>query len=137
MQPLHITQAQYDEMLAHLQENLPEEACGLLAGKAGRVEKVMPITNQARSPVRFYMEPVELLNAFHAMDAEGLELMGIFHSHPNGPAVPSQTDLNEFLYPGTATVILSHSSRGWTGRAFDIRAGQYTEIGLMIQRNDD
>ncbi len=134
---LQISQKNIREMIQHVQMNLPEEACGLLAGKAGLVKKVIPVTNQARSAVRFYMEPVELLNALTWIDETNSELLGIFHSHPNGPAAPSETDIKEFLYPGTATVILSPSPIGWEVNAFDLHPEKYEKIKLIINRNDD
>jgi proteasome lid subunit RPN8/RPN11 len=137
MDSLCVPQTLVQEMVDHVQLNLPEEACGLLAGTAEVVEKVIPITNQAHSPVRYYMDPVELLHALQWIEQAGFTLIGIFHSHPQGPPVPSETDIKEFLYPGTATVILAPSPDGWVMNAFDLKPESYEKIKLMINRNDD
>jgi proteasome lid subunit RPN8/RPN11 len=137
MEIFQIPSMHYQEMIHHVQKYLPEEACGLLAGKDGLVQKVIPVTNAAHSPTRFYMDPVELLHALTWIDESVWELIGIFHSHPKGPAAPSETDIKEFLYPGTVTVILSPSPSGWAVNAFDLQPERYEKIQLLINRNDD
>ncbi len=117
------------EMIDHVSKTFPEEGCGLLFGKDQQVENVFPVTNQLHSPVRFYMNPVELVNAFEFMDSSGLSLLGIFHSHPTGPQTPSETDIKEFNYPGVASIILVPNGKfGWTFRVFEIKDDIYQEI---------
>lgn len=112
------------EMRAHVLTCLPEEACGLLGGQmdGGRatVNVVIPVENTLHSPVRFRMDPREQLRAFNRLEVLGLELVGIFHSHPTGPDAPSATDLAEFYYPGVAFLIWSPGGEGWQMRAFRI-----------------
>ena len=86
-------------MCVHVKNNAPLEACGLLAGKNNSVEKVFFITNQAKSPVKFRMDPTEQLNALEWIDSNGLDLLAIFHSHPTGPEMVSATDIEEAAYP--------------------------------------
>jgi len=122
------------QMLAHVLSNIPEEACGLLAGIPGRqqVRLVQPVTNSLHSPVRFRMDAGEQLKAMLWMEQNGLELLGIYHSHPRGPERPSQTDIAEFYYPGVATLIWSPDVQGsWQLRAYAIQPGQVTEICLL------
>lgn len=110
------------EMRAHVHACLPEEACGLLGGRfdgtKATVKVVIPVENVLHSPVRFRMDPREQLQAFNRLDDLGLELVGIFHSHPTGPDAPSATDLAEFYYPGVAFLIWSPGAEGWQLRAF-------------------
>lgn len=112
------------EMREHVLSCLPEEACGLLGGRIdgakAAVKVVIPVENVLHSPVRFRMDPREQLRAFNRLDDLGLELVGIFHSHPTGPNAPSATDLAEFYYPGVAFLIWSPGSEGWQLRAFHI-----------------
>ena len=112
------------EMRAHVLACLPEEACGLLGGRIDGTEAivqcVIPMENELHSPVRFRMVPSEQLQAFNMLDDLGLELVGIFHSHPTGPEAPSATDLAEFYYPGVAFLIWSPGAEGWQLRAFRI-----------------
>jgi len=130
--PLLIYQDQYDEMLQYVAEHVPLEACGLLAGKNKRVEKVILVRNQAQSPVRFVMDPYEQLRAFEWIDSQELDLVGIFHSHPVGPETVSATDIAEAAYD-VVQVILSYADASWKMRGFWIQAGQAREVALVLQ----
>ena len=118
-------------MLDHVDQNAPLEACGLLAGKNDRVENVILIQNQAQSPIRFVMDPYEQLQAFAWIDSQGLDLLGIFHSHPAGPETVSMTDIAEAAYE-VVHVIWSRNRNGWTARGFWIENGNATEVSLQI-----
>lgn len=112
----------------------PEEACGLLSGRneAGvyRVTAVIPVANELRSPVRYRMEPQAQIDAFNQIDAQGLELVGIYHSHPAGPPNPSPTDIAEAYYPETVYLIWSALADGWGCRAFLIQDRQVTPVKI-------
>ena len=69
-------------MHTYVKSSVPLEACGLLAGKDSKVSKVFLIENKSQSQVRFRMDPVEQLRAFAWIEANSLDLLGIFHSHP-------------------------------------------------------
>ncbi|MGH2605065.1 MAG: Mov34/MPN/PAD-1 family protein, partial [Anaerolineales bacterium] len=125
---LTITDDQWASMVAHVQSCLPEEGCGLLEGLRGRVDHVIPVTNSAHSPFRFRMEPREQIEAMASIEERGLELVGIYHSHPNGPSGPSPIDLAEAAYPEAVYLILTSPKMGWQGRAFRIRDGSMREI---------
>ena len=118
-------------MLAHIQSCLPEEGCGILAGRGDQVERVIPITNELHSPVRFRMAPREQLDALIWLDDHHADLTAIFHSHPGGPPFPSETDLAEFFYPESAALILSPLGGGWQMRAFRVRGREATEIEIV------
>src|SRR5919109_4157428 len=97
-QQLILSKHHWQQMLDHIDQQIPFEACGLLAGKEDKVEKVILVRNQAQSPARFVMDPYEQLEAFHWMESNGLDLLGIFHSHPTGPGTASATDIAEAAY---------------------------------------
>ena len=128
-----VTQDQYDDMLKHVMEHAPLEACGLLAGKNGRVEKVIPVRNQAQSPVRFVMDPYEQLQAFEWIDSQRLELIGIFHSHPAGPERISATDIREAAYE-VVHLVWSFFDGAWIMRGFWIQKGRADEVILSIEK---
>jgi len=118
---LTITKSQYRRISAFLTRCLPEEGCGLLAGSVdGVVHNIFTITNKFHSPVRFRMDEMEQVRAFHEMDSKQQVLLGIFHSHPNGPDHPSITDLTEFYYPDLFMVIFSRLKRGWEASAYQV-----------------
>ncbi|MDW8328208.1 MAG: M67 family metallopeptidase, partial [Anaerolineales bacterium] len=104
---LRLTASQWRLITEHLTRELPNEACGLLGGRAGVVEQVIAVENAARSPVRYRMDPARQLEAMLAIEAAGLELTAIYHSHPNGPATPSLTDIAEAYYPDSLYLICS------------------------------
>ncbi len=120
-------------MQAHVEREAPLEACGLLAGKGERVEKVLLVANQARSAVRFRMDPREQLQAFNWMDAHQLDLLGIFHSHPAGPETPSATDMAEAAYP-VVHVIWSRSGGIWQARGFWIEGQCLSRVDLEVEK---
>jgi proteasome lid subunit RPN8/RPN11 len=128
---LILTKDQVREILAYLEAHAPLEACGLLAGKGNRVEKVLFVRNQAQSPVRFVMDPHEQLQAFEWIDDHGLDLLGIFHSHPAGPETASPTDIAEAAYE-VVHVICSRRDGEWKLRGFWIEAGNAAETPLHI-----
>ena len=128
---LILSQDQWQAMLDHVDRQAPLEACGLLAGKNARVEKVIRVRNQAQSAVRFVMEPYEQLQAFDWIESNGLDLLGIFHSHPTGPETVSATDITEAAYE-VVHIIWSRNQAAWQARGFWIENGKATEIELQI-----
>ena len=71
----------------------PLECCGLLLGAAGRVVEARPAANVAPDPARhFEIDPAALFAAHRAARDGGRQLLGYYHSHPEGHPVPSATD---------------------------------------------
>jgi proteasome lid subunit RPN8/RPN11 len=116
-------------MTEYVASRVPLEACGLLAGRDDRVEKMIGVQNQAQSPVRFVMDPYEQLRAFEWIESNRLDLLGIFHSHPAGPETVSPTDMAEAAYEAVH-VILSWNGGGWIARGFWIENGAATDVTL-------
>lgn len=88
------------------------EVCGLLGGAGGLALTRYAVANVAGAPAtNFLMEPREQLGAMKAMRERGEELVGIYHSHPAGPAAPSARDLEFAAYPGVAYLIVSLEQR--------------------------
>lgn len=124
-------------MRLHVLSRTPEEACGLVAGQRSpggdaTACAVLEIPNQLHSPVRFRMDPQAQLEAFLVMEEAGWELVAIFHSHPNGPAYPSNTDLAEACYPEALALIWSPEAGQWRCRGFRLEKGLAHEIALKI-----
>ncbi|MCS6994071.1 MAG: M67 family metallopeptidase [Anaerolineales bacterium] len=128
---LTLSRAQWEQMRDYVETQAPLEACGLLGGRNGHVEVVIPIRNAENSPVRFRMEPLEQLRAFEQIESAGMELLAIFHSHPHGPAVPSPTDIAEAYYQ-VIQVIWCPGEGEWLAHAFWIEAGHAAEVPLWI-----
>ena len=118
-----------DEMLAHVAGLWPEEACGLVGGRDGRAVRLYPVENTRHSPVAFEMDPLQQIKAMLAMEAEGLDLIAIYLSHPDGPARPSATDVANAYYPDAVQLIISLADRARPSvRAFTIIDGVVTEV---------
>ena len=91
---LTMKKADYEKILAHAKENLPEEACGLIAGtKDGDkkiIEKVYLLENVDHTNEHFSMNPKEQLAAVKDMRTNHLVPLGNWHSHPESPSRPSE-----------------------------------------------
>lgn len=96
------------------------------------MQKVIPVRNQAESPVRFVMDPYEQLQAFEWIDSQSLELLGIYHSHPRGPETVSTTDIREAAY-AVVHLIWSRNGDTWNVRGFWIEQGQVQEVSLSLE----
>jgi len=123
-------------MREHVSRMVPEEACGLLAGRDGQVKAVVPVTNELHSPIRFRMDAKEQLRAFQWIESEGLDLLAIYHSHPRGPSHPSLTDMDEFYYPGVLSAIWWCLDGEWRMRVFDLDRKPFREIPVVIDEEE-
>ena len=132
MKQLVLSKQQWLDMREHVTRHVPLEACGLLAGKNDRVEEVVFVRNQAQSSERFVMDPYEQLKAFDQIESDGLDLLGIFHSHPTGPETLSATDIAEAAYE-VVYVIWSLNRDLWNVRGFWIENGRAIEVPLSIE----
>lgn len=134
MADLMLSQALVDEMVAHAAALYPEEACGLLAGRDGRAARFYPVENIHHSPVVYEMEPVQQVRAMLDIEAAGLELLAIYHSHPHGPARPSPTDVALSYYPDQVQLILSLADHEQPVlRAFTIREGEVMAVEWVVE----
>jgi proteasome lid subunit RPN8/RPN11 len=133
MQPLVLTKEHLKKMIAHVDSQAPLEACGLLVGLNSKVETVLTVTNQAQSEVRYVMDPIEQLNAFEWIESNGLNLLGIFHSHPTGPETVSPTDIAASAYEVVYVILARmNDTQSWRARGFWIKDGTYNEVTLQV-----
>jgi proteasome lid subunit RPN8/RPN11 len=92
------------DMLAHAREEAPRECCGLLVGKGQSLVRSVRARNLDTKATRYLIDPEDHFGAIRAARAEGLEVVGAYHSHPSSTPVPSATDIAEansgsdFLY---------------------------------------
>jgi [CysO sulfur-carrier protein]-S-L-cysteine hydrolase len=122
-----------DAMVRHALEGLPLEACGLLAGRDGRVERFFPMRNADESRTTYRLDSREQFQVFNEIDEKGWDLSGIFHSHTHTEAYPSETDRRQAFYPEAHYVLLSLADRSAPRlRAFSIRDGQIEEQEVRV-----
>lgn len=110
------------------------ECCGLLAGWGGVITRAFQATNAADDTSRAYeIAPAELFLLVREIRAAGLELLGIYHSHPAGDNRPSVHDIERAYYPAAAYFILSpRTDVPQPVRAFSIRDGQVAELEIQV-----
>jgi [CysO sulfur-carrier protein]-S-L-cysteine hydrolase len=122
-----------DAIIEQAKREHPNEACGLLGGVDGEATELFQMTNAERSPVIYRMEPAEQLRVFNEIDRNGLDLVGIYHSHTRSPAYPSSTDVSLAYYAEAVYLIVSLQDMAEPDlRGFRINDGKVTEIGLEL-----
>jgi len=91
-----LNQAQVDSLIEHSTKSHPNESCAMLLGtydnEQWNVKEVFLTNNMEQSETNFTISPEELLHGHQLAEKKQLELVGVFHSHPNSNAVPSDTD---------------------------------------------
>jgi proteasome lid subunit RPN8/RPN11 len=122
----------WEEMNLFVTAASPEEACGLIGGKDQTSMVVYPILNELHSPIRFRLDPQLQLDAFVDIEQRGLDLLVIYHSHPKGPQKPSQTDIEEFAYPGVLSLIWFPDHLTWKCRCFEIKGPNFREVKVRL-----
>ena len=102
-----------EAVVAAAEASYPDEACGLLVGRwsaAGhcRLRRAVPSANLAPDPsVAFEIDPALRLDLQRRLRGGGQRVVGLYHSHPDGPARPSARDLARAWEPGLLWLITS------------------------------
>ncbi|MHB1389876.1 MAG: M67 family metallopeptidase [Thermoleophilia bacterium] len=134
---LRLTRTQQAALVAHARSCRPEEACGILAGTrdggTAIVTRVFLMENAEHSNIFYQMESREQFQVFDEIEKEGLQLVGIFHSHPHSPAFPSGVDLELAFYPDAAYLIVSLMNDEPESHAFRIVDGQIRKMDIVIE----
>jgi proteasome lid subunit RPN8/RPN11 len=129
-----LSKKQIDELIGHSKKEYPYEACGILAGKDGRVEKVYQMTNADKSPKTFLMDPKEQLNVMKDITDLGMKMVGIYHSHIETEAYPSAHDVELAFYPEASYLIISIKDKDDpTVRSFRIIQEKISEEIVKIE----
>ena len=96
MECIVLTQKDKDELVTHAVGQQPSESCAMLLGTKvdgiWNVEEIFLTQNIDNSQTNFTISPEELLKGYQLAEKMNLELVGVFHSHPNSDATPSSTD---------------------------------------------
>jgi proteasome lid subunit RPN8/RPN11 len=132
---LTISRALHDKIVAHARADHPDEACGVLAGPAGRdhPERFVAMTNAARSPTFYEFDSMELFRVWREMDERDEEPVVIYHSHTGTEAYPSRTDVALASEPGAHYVLVStRDPDSAEFRSFRIAGDEVTEEDVTI-----
>ena len=129
---IRLRQETLDAMIAHAHADAPHEACGVLLGKGDAVLEVVPISNRADDPTRYFrLDDRDYLQAVYMAQAQGLEVVGFYHSHPNGVAMPSQTDIAQSNYPDAVHILVGLAGEPLAA-AWRLRYGGAQRLELLI-----
>ena len=101
---LNIEKHHAEEIIIHSKQENPNECCGILSGTEEKAVKINRITNMAKSPFRYVMDPKEFLDADIESEKDGLKFVAFYHSHTHSPAYPSETDVRMALQSGYLSV---------------------------------
>jgi len=129
-----------EELVAHVCEDPANEVCGLVAvegdlpaaSAARNAVRVYRARNLHRSPLRFEIDPKELLQLSNAIEEHGWEIGAIYHSHVRSPPYPSQTDVNfAAKWPGVEWIIVGLAGvEAPQVRSYMIEDGEVEEVPL-------
>ena len=135
MKMLGISSEALQEMFDHCRREYPNEACGYLAGKEGRVTQAHPIHNDAQSPTFYEMNSAEQLQVHRGIRQRGLEHLAVYHSHVATEAYPSRRDVEratavQDFFDGYYVLVTLKDSTP-RARVFKIQDGNATEEPLV------
>ena len=126
-----VTRNVLEAMLAEARSEPLRECCGLLAGTNRIISAVLRARNALQSATAYEIAPVELFELFRRMRTQGLEHLGIYHSHPRGENAPSSLDIERAYYPEAAYFIVSPARDALQPvRAFRMGAGEWRELRI-------
>src|SRR4030067_3362802 len=132
---LRLSSDHLQDVVAHARETFPHECCGLLAGRDGRVVRVCRGRNVDESPYTYRLDDRQLLQFLREMDQDGLDIVGIYHSHTASEATPSRTDVARAFYPEAGYGIISlHHPEHPVGRGFRMVGGAVAEADVLVPR---
>ena len=126
------------EMVAQARAELPNECCGLLAGRmegeVGRVEARYALVNAAASPVEYLSEPRSMFDAVRAMRKRDIDILAVYHSHPTSEPIPSRKDRERNFSEEVMNLIVSLKGepavRAWWLTAEGFREADWEVIDL-------
>lgn len=118
-------------MTAHARAEAPNECCGLLLGTEAEIDEAVRVRNALQSPTRFYLDPADHFEAIRRARRTGRLVRGSYHSHPNGPSRPSETDAEQLDDPDMLLVIVSLATPAPSIEAFRWTDGNFARIDLV------
>jgi proteasome lid subunit RPN8/RPN11 len=120
-------------MIEHALQEAPNECCGVLLGKNDTIDRVIAMRSDPPAPDAYFMDPLQQVEVFTEMEKRGESLLGIYHSHPKGPAEPSGVDLQLAFHPDAVYFIVSLADPTQPEvRAFMLRSGKFQEVQIEL-----
>ena len=129
---LTIPKSIVEEIYAQAKAEAPLEACGYLGGKDGVVSVRYPLYNIDQSTEHFSFDPKDQFKVVKEARANGIDLIAVYHSHPETPARPSEEDIKLAYDPSISYVIASLAEDQEDIKAFRIKSGTVGKEELQI-----
>ncbi len=119
-------------LISHARREAPNECCGFLVGARGRVRFALAMQNVDPRPESRYRiddrQHIQIRRWLRRLSPP-LEIVGVYHSHPNSDARPSATDLAEALYPEWLFAVVSLAGQREDIAVFSIIKGRARRVG--------
>jgi proteasome lid subunit RPN8/RPN11 len=127
-----LAQREFEQLKLLAEVAYPEEFCAILLGKregeSARLTRILPTPNTHSTPRRAYeISPAAVIVAQRKSREEELQILGFVHSHPDHPAAPSASDLEQALWVGSVYAILSVRAGKFAAMSFFRLAGEALE----------
>ena len=103
----------------------------MLVGSQGAISRAVRAGNLSENPSRFLIDPKDHIQARRDARAEGMDVVGFYHSHPHSAPVPSETDLADASYANHLYLIV-----GLTGEAAELRLYRFTGEAFELEVAD-
>jgi proteasome lid subunit RPN8/RPN11 len=135
---LRIQPAAWTVMQSHAEQTYPRECCGAFLGRGDEVMQAIPLDNvyEGGQEDRFEIRPADLVRVERESRTQGVELLGIYHSHPDCDAYFSRTDL-ENSCPWYKSIVLSvKQGRFDHANAFETNDEQTVATPVSLERLD-
>ena len=130
---LTLERAYVDEIITHARQDVPNECCGIVAGRNGDATKLYRAINAEASPYRYNVDPKDLLRIYRDLESKGWDVLAIYHSHTHTEAYPSPTDVRLAAWPEAYYLIVSLDDQANPVlRGFRIQDGAVTEEELQV-----
>jgi len=120
LQKIRLSESDKKVLSEHSENQKPNEACAILFGKNSLVSEVFLTKNIEESPVNFTISNDQLIEAYKIAEEKHLEVISIFHSHPNSDAFPSNIDMKFMQSNPVVWVIYSGINKNF--RAFILKS---------------
>jgi len=121
-----------EQLFVHANKDKPLEACGYLAEKDGVICQHFEMKNADQAEDHFALDPVEQFSVLKQTRKLGLDIRGVYHSHPATPARPSEEDIELAYDPTVSYVIVSLVDQKETIKSFRIRDGEVDPESIEI-----
>jgi proteasome lid subunit RPN8/RPN11 len=132
---LSLSEPLRNAMIATCIRALPDEGCGLLLGTTDGdvavVSEVVPSANVAHSAKVYEIDSRILLKTYRRADDEGIEVLGVFHSHTHSAAYPSPTDIAQAPDPQWHYVLVSLRDLATVVKSYSIVDGAVSEETVL------